>query len=172
MGKPAGQSRIGTEKPLHQLLVAGCYDNQIIPVVFHGLEQRINGFLSKVVFTVAAEGIGLVDEKHAPHGFSNHLFRFQRRLSHIAGHQTTAVCFHQVSFRQNSLFFQDLCHHPRQRGLAGTGASQKHHVQAQLLRPETAGSVQRLHFCIIYNLADNLLGLGQARKTLQLLHCA
>ena len=49
-------------------LVASEDDHQVFPLVFHHLQQNLDGFLTVVTLVVlAVEVVGLVDEQHAAH---------------------------------------------------------------------------------------------------------
>ena len=44
------QAGIGMDKGFHQPVVAGDNDDQVVPVILHGFEQGVDGFLAEIVF--------------------------------------------------------------------------------------------------------------------------
>ncbi|CAN3975946.1 16S rRNA (guanine(966)-N(2))-methyltransferase RsmD, partial [Dysosmobacter welbionis] len=64
--EPGLQSRIGVDELVHQPVVARDDHHQVVPVVLHGLQQRVDGLLAEVVGPAAVEGVCLVDEQHTP----------------------------------------------------------------------------------------------------------
>ena len=117
---------------VHQVGVARHDDHQIVPVILHGLQQGVDGFLPEVVFTAAVEGVGLVHEQHAAHGLLDDLLGLEGGLPHIACHQAAAVHLHQLTLGQDAQAPVDAGHHPRHHGLAGTGIAGEYHVQGHI----------------------------------------
>src|SRR5215210_4516887 len=60
------QPRVRVEELLHAPRVAGDDDDEVVAVVFHHLEERLDGLLPEVVGAAAAERVCLVDEEDAP----------------------------------------------------------------------------------------------------------
>ena len=65
-------------------------------MVLHGFEDRVDRFLTERV-VLLRQGIGLVDEEDASHRFADLLLGLERRLADVAGHETGAVHFDQLS---------------------------------------------------------------------------
>ena len=117
---------------VHQVRVACHDDHQIVTVVLHGLQDGVDGLLTEVVVGASVEGVGLIDEQYAAHGFFQHLGGFQCRLTHVACHKTAAVHLHQLALTQNAQREIDAAHQPCHHGLAGTGVAGEDHVEGQL----------------------------------------
>ena len=49
--KTAFQTGVGMDEPLHGLSVAGHDHHQVLPMILHGLEQGIDGFLPVIAAT-------------------------------------------------------------------------------------------------------------------------
>ena len=66
--EPGLQTGVGVDEPVHEIVIPRRDDHQIVPVVLHGLEDGVDGLPAEVVLRSAVEGVGLVDEQHAPQG--------------------------------------------------------------------------------------------------------
>ena len=97
--EPALKARVGRYELVHKPVIARHDDHQVVPVVFHGFQERIHSFLSKVVaFLVVGQRVRLVYEQHTAQGFVDHIHGLARGLSHVAGYQTASVDFDQLAF--------------------------------------------------------------------------
>ena len=67
----------------HQAIVARDDHDEVVAVILHRLEQRVDGLLTEVVVALAVEGVGLVHEQHAAHGLLDDLLGLQGCLPHI-----------------------------------------------------------------------------------------
>ncbi len=77
------------------------------------------------------QGIGLVDEQHAPQGLLHRLLGLQGRLAHISGDQAAAVHLHQLALGEDADGPVQLADEPGHGGLAGARIAQKDQVQGQ-----------------------------------------
>ena len=112
-------------------------------MVLHALEQHFNGLPAEVVGAVlAGQGVGLVDEQHAPQGFLDDLSGFDGGLSHEARHQPRTVHLHKLALGQHADGMVDFRQQPGDGGFAGAWIAQKYQVQGHrrhwktLLLPE------------------------------------
>ncbi len=62
------KARIILKESRHSILITSENHDQIFALIFHGLQQHLNRFLTVVAFVLwPVEIIGLVDEEHAAH---------------------------------------------------------------------------------------------------------
>ena len=130
--EPGLQPRVGVNEPLHQSVVPGHNDHQVVPVVLHGLQNGVDGLLSEVVLPLSVEGVGFVDEQHAAQGLFDDLAGLDGRLTHVAGHQAAAVHLHQLPLGQDAQGVVDAGHEPGDGSFAGAGISGEYHVQGEV----------------------------------------
>ena len=71
----------------HRLRVAGDDDDEVLPVVLHLLDERVDGLLRGLV---PGEAVGLVDEEHAADRLGADLGRLHRRLPDVPGDELQA----------------------------------------------------------------------------------
>ena len=76
---------------LHQAVVARDDHDEVVAVVLHRLEQRVDGLLTEVVVALAVERVGLVDEQHAAERLFDDLARLDGRLTDVARDEPAAV---------------------------------------------------------------------------------
>ena len=137
-------------------------------MVLHGLQDGINGLLAKIIVSAAVEGIRLVDKQDAAQGFFHDFRGFQRRLAHIACHQTAAVHLNQLSLGQDAQASVDAGHQPRDCGFAGARIAGEDHVQRQILVGQIFGLPQLIDLHQIDEGADFPLDVLQAHIAVQL----
>src|SRR6185436_2168441 len=100
--KTRAKPGIGGNEVFHFLCVARHDDHEIMPVVFHQLEQRFDGFLTKVISaSFGIEGIGFVNKEYAAQGLAHYFLDLERRLSDVAGDQIAPITFDQVAATEN-----------------------------------------------------------------------
>jgi len=80
--------------------------------------------------------IGLVDEQHAAHGALEHLLGLRRGVAHVLADQVVAGHADELPGAQVSQLFEQFTHARRQRGLPGSWAARKAHMQARPRRRE------------------------------------
>ena len=77
-----GEAGVGLDELLHEVGVTGNDDDEGISVVLHGFEDGIHGFLTVVsLFVGVCEGVSLIDEEDAAHGFLDDLLSFDGCLT-------------------------------------------------------------------------------------------
>ena len=129
------QPGVGAEEGLHPVLVARQDHDQIVALIFHHLQQYLDGFLPVIALVFRAiQVVGLVDEEHAPHGLLQHLFGLGRGVSDVLADQIVAGHRHQVAFAHIPQPMQDLRHAQGNRSFAGAGIAREGHVQAGCVR--------------------------------------
>ena len=80
--EPAPKTRIAVDKILHRFCVACDDHDQVIPVILHGFQNRIYGFLTKV-FLPGRQGVCLVNEQHTSQCLLDLFLGLQCSLSYI-----------------------------------------------------------------------------------------
>ena len=169
--EPGLESRVAVNKPRHKAGVSRHDDHKIIPVILHGLEDRVDGLLAKVLISVfRSQGIGFVNKQHAAQGLLDHLLGLDGRLAHIARHQAAAIHLHQVSLAEKAQSAEDLSHNPGHGGLAGAGIAGEHQVERQLRTFEAPLLPQRPHLHQVHQAVHVLLHRVQADEAVQLRH--
>jgi len=127
MRDAAAEAGVGFEELVHPVGIACKDHHQIVAVVFHDLQQDLDGFLAIVTLIVGAvEVIGLVDEQHAPHGLFQHFLGLGRGVADILPHQIVAGHRHQMALADVA---KPPRHLQRDGGLAGAGIAGEGHVQ-------------------------------------------
>ena len=138
MRDPRAQARIGPEKSVHPVLVAGQYHHQVVALVFHHLQQDLDRFLAVVALVLGpVEVVGLVDEEHPAHGPLQDLLGLRRGVSDVLADQVVARDGDQVALPDVAQPVQDLRHAHGDGGLAGARIAGEAHVQRRRLRLKT-----------------------------------
>ena len=153
----------------HQAVVARDDHDEIVAVVLHRLEQRVDGLLTEVVVALAVECVGLVDKQHAAERLFNDLARLDGRLSDVARDQPAAVHLDELALRQNAERAVDARHQPRDHRLARAGVAGKDHVEREVRVRQSrflAPLEHRRHADEVIHLA---LDLGKADIAVKLL---
>ena len=154
---------------LHQSVVSGHDHDQVVAVILHGLQKRVNGLLAEVVFALSGgQRIGFVDEQHAAHGGLDHLGGLLGRLAHVSGHQTGAIHLHKLPLGQQVQAVIDARHQPGDHGLAGARIAGKHHVQAHVRSLQPLFPAQRVYRGQVDQVVDLALDGGQPHIAVQL----
>ena len=154
---------------IHQIVVSGGDDHQVVPVVLHGLEDGVDGLLAEVVPRGAVQGIGLVDEQHAPQGLFHGLSGLQRRLAHVARHQPGPVHLHQLPLGEDAQGVEDPGHQPGDGGFSGAGTAGEDHVEGQLRHRQAVFLPELVDLYQINEVSDLLFYGGKADVAVQLL---
>ena len=130
MGDTRTHAGITLEKPLHLVLVAGQDHYQVVAVVFHDLQQDLDGFLTVIALVLRlVEIIGLVDEQHPAHGLLDDFLGLGRRVSDVLTNQIVTSHRDQMAFAHIAEPLQYFAHAHRHRGLAGARIAGETHVQ-------------------------------------------
>ena len=75
----------------HQAIVARDDHDEVVAVILHRLEERIDGLLTEVVAALAVKCVGLVDKQHAAERLFDDLARLDGRLTDVARDEPAAV---------------------------------------------------------------------------------
>ena len=124
------ESGVGCDEALHRFGVACNYDNQLVPVVLHGLEQCLYGLASEVVFAAGGQGIGLIYEQHAAEGALYDLAGLYGGLAHVSRHQPGAVDFDELALFQRANSGVEPAEETGDSCFASTGVAGENHVHA------------------------------------------
>ena len=162
------QARVGVDELVHQAVVASDDDDEVLAVILHGLQERVDGLQTEVVFGFGVQAVGLVDEQHAAECALDHLRRLGGRLSHVARDQTGAVHLHQMTLGKDAQGAVDAGHHARDGGLAGAGIAGKHHVQRHVHGFQAVLLAQLVHRDHVDQVVDLALDAVQADQRVQL----
>ena len=137
--KPAPKAGIAVDELFHRPRVASDDHDQVIPVILHGFQDRVDGFLTEV-FLSGSQRVCLVDKQNSTQRFLDLLLGLQGSLPYIAGHKSGPVHLHQLSLRQDADLGIELGEDPGHRCLAGTGVSgedqmkgYRHRLQPRIL---------------------------------------
>ena len=128
----AFKAGVGRNKGLHQLRIAGDNHHQVVAVVFHCLQQGIDGFLAVIRFSFACEGIGLVDKKNAAQGLGDDLLGLDGGLPDVSGHQAGPIHLDQPPLAQHAQALVNPRHQPGNHGFARARIAREHHVQGHI----------------------------------------
>ena len=166
----AFQTGVGSDELFHRPGVARHDHHQVVPVVFHGLQQRLDRLAAKVVLAAGREGIRLVDKQHAAERPLDHFLRLQRRLADVARHQTGAVHFHQLALAQHADRCVQTADQTCNRRLTGTGIADEYHVEAHRRHRQVVLLPQLAHFDEVNEVLDVFFDRFQSDQALQLFH--
>ena len=163
------QAGIGVDELVHQPVVARHDDHQVLTVILHGLQQRVDGLLAEVVFGLAVQGVGLVDKQYAAQRLFDHGAGLGGGLAHIARNQPGAVHFHQMALFEHAQALVDAGHQPGDHRLAGAWIAGEHHVQRHVHRLETVFTAQFVDGDGVDEVVDLALDALQADQLVELL---
>ncbi len=147
--------------------VAGDDHHEVVAVVLHRLDQRVDGLLAVLV---PGQRVGLVDEQHALDRAGDHLGGLHGGLAEVAGDQLGAVHLDQVPLGQHAERRVDAADQSRDGGLAGARVAGEHQVPgdrrgaqallgAQPLHPQHGGLP--VHLCLDRAQPDQAVELGE-----------
>ena len=162
------QARIRVEEVLHPTRVARDDDDQLVAMVFHHLEERLDGLLPEVVRAAAAQSVRLVNEEHAAERPRRCLFDLDGGLADVAGDQPGAVGLDQVAAAQHAERAVDLRDEARHRGLPRAGVAVKDQVARGRERLQALLLPKLLHLEEVDELAHVRLHALQADERVQL----
>lgn len=145
LGEPALEAGVVLQEVVHLVLIACHDDADILPVVLHERQQRVQDG------TATAGGVGgqlisLVDEQNAVHRVLHGLVEVPMMLliEHL-GHQFRSGELHQVPPLQHPQVAQDLPHVPCHGGLASAGIAGEQVVSRLLLVSRQHPPAEPLH---------------------------
>ncbi len=136
--KPGLQARIGIHKALRFFRVSGYDHHQFFAVVFHQLDQRIDGFPAKILFAALGQRVGFIDKEHAAEGTAHYLGHFGGSLADVLPHESCPIYFHEVAAAQQADFLEHLGNDPCHGRFSGAGVAGKNHVQGRWRHVESA----------------------------------
>ena len=169
--EPGLQPRVGVDEPGHQGGVPRHDDHEIVPVVLHGLEDGVDGLLAEVlVRPLGGQGVGLVNEQHAPQGLFDDLLGLDGGLAHVPRHQPAAVHLHQVALGEQPQGGVDLPHDPGHGGLAGAGVAGEHQVEGHVRALHAPLTPQSPDLHQVHQALHVLLHHLQAHQLVELRH--
>jgi len=164
---PGGHARVGPEEDVHPAGVPGQDHHQVFPVRLHELEQDLDGLLAVVPLVLRpVQVVGLVDEQHPAHGPLEHFLGLGRGVPDVLADQVVAGHADQLPGAQVSQLAQQFTHARGQRGLPGSGASRKAHMQARPRRREAVALPQPVDQQQRGDLADPVLDRRQPDELL------
>ena len=125
--------------------VAGGDDDEVVPVVLHELDQRVDGLAAEVVVAAAGEGVRLVDEQRAAQAGLEHRLGRGGGLADVTrprGAERSVST--RWPDRHQPEGAQDLAEQPGDGGLAGARIAGEHEVVAGLERRQATFLAQGL----------------------------
>ena len=163
------QSGIAVNKTFHRLRVSGNDHDQVISVILHRFQDRIDRFLSEII-RLGNQRISLIDKEHAAQSFLDLLLSLDRSLSHISGNQPGTVNLNQLPLGQNSDLLVELCKDPCDRRFSCTGVPGKYKMQRDRygFQPRILSALLDLRK--ICQFPDIMLDLIQPDQVVQRLH--
>ena len=141
----AFEARVRVDQFDHFGGVAGSDHRQVVTVVFHELDDRVDGFEAEVVFATPGKGIGLVDEERSSERRLQDLLRRRRGLPDEAGNEAGAVGLDEVAFADHAEGAEDLGEQSGDGGLAGARISGEDQMLTGLNNGEVGSSSQFLN---------------------------
>ena len=168
--KSGFQAGIAVDEFLHGRGVAGDDDDQVIPVVFHGFQDRVDRFLAEGILLIGGQGIGFIDEEDTAHGRFDLLLGLESCLSDKAGYQSGTVGFHQLSFGQDSDLLIKPADNSGNGRLAGPGIAGKDQMQGYRDRLQALVLTHLLDLDKIHQFLDIRFDRFKADQLVQLLH--
>ena len=123
------QARIRLHEFLHVLGIPRRNYYKLTTLILHPLQQRLNGFPTKIIATAIAQTICLIDKQYTTHRFIDQLRCLDGCLTHISAYKSLPVAFNQMTSLQNTQGFIYLSQNPRYSGFTRTWVSAKHTVQ-------------------------------------------
>jgi len=137
VGDAGGHARVGPEEGVHPAGVPGQDHHEVVPVRLHELEQDLDGLLPVVPLVLRpVQVVGLVDEQHPAHRPLEHVLGLGRGVPDVLADQVVTGHADELPGAQVAQFAQQFTEARRQRGLPGSWAARKAHMQARPRRRE------------------------------------
>jgi hypothetical protein len=96
------EARIGGQKLIHFIGVAGNDYDEPTALVFHPLEENLNGLKPEVILCAGGQRIGFVNEQHSPDGLINEGISLHRCLPNILCDKRLTIALDQMpAFKQS-----------------------------------------------------------------------
>ena len=166
------QAGVGVDQLGHLVRVAGGDDRQVVAVVLHELDDRVDRLPPEVLLAAPGERIGLVDEQRPAERGLHRLPRPHGRLADVAGDEVGAVGLHEVALGHDAEGPQDLAQQTSDGRLAGARIAGEHEVVtglegrqppllAELLDPQQARQAPDVGLHLVQ--PDERVQLGEQR---------
>ncbi len=137
VGDTRTKAGVRLEERFHSGGVARENHGEIVALVFHHLQQDLDGLLAVILLVLRTiEIVGLVDEQHAAHGALQHVLRLRRGVADVLADEVIARHRDEVAFANITEAMEDARHSHRHRRLAGAGVAGKSHVKRRRCRGE------------------------------------
>ena len=117
---------------VHQFVVARDDDDEVLAVVLHRLQDRVDRLLAEVVFGFVGERVRFVDEEESALRAFDDLRRLDRGLADVAGDETRTVDFDEVALREDAEGVVDARHDAGDGRLTGTGVAAEDHMEREV----------------------------------------
>ena len=156
------QTGVGSQEGSHFFGITCQNDDEIIPIVFHSLDQCINGLQTKAVILAAIERIGFVNKQHAANGTLDDLHGQRSRMTNVFANQVAPADLHQLSARKHADRLQILGNQSCDRRFAGTGISGKNHMHGDIADRKSLRFAHFLHLIVLFQRKDVILDLFEA----------
>ena len=168
--KTGFQAGVAVDEFLHGSSVTGDDDHQVIPVVFHGLQDRIDRLLAEGILFIGGQGIGFIDEEDAAHGRFDLFLGLESCLSDKTGDQSGPVSLHQLPLGQNADLFIEPADNSGNGRLAGSRIAGKDQMQGYRDRLQALVFAHLLDLDKIHQFFDIRFDRCKANQLVQLLH--
>ena len=110
---------LASMKSCHLGRVAGGDQGEVVAVVLHELDDRVDRLPPEVLLAAAGEGVRLVDEQRAAERRLEHGAGLRGRLADVAGDEVRAVGLDEVALGHEAERAQDLAEQAGDGRLAG-----------------------------------------------------
>ena len=145
-------------------------------MVFHPLDQRVDGLEAEAVLLAPVEAVGLVDEEDAAQRALDDAVGQGGGVAGVAAHEVSPTHLHQLPALEGADGLEVLCHEPGDGGLAGAGVASEDHVHREAGGLEARRRTALLHLNVIGEAEDVFLHRCKTHEVVQLFpdffHCA
>ena len=156
---------------MHFVGIARDNHHQIVAVILHQLNQRVDGLVAEVVLhPLARQRVGLVDKQNTAQRAVDHIRHLARRLADIARNQPAAVGFNQLPLAQKAELLIDFGDQPRHGRLARAGVAGEDHVEAHVHHLEVVLLAHGAHLDEVDERAHLVLDGFKADEAVELRH--
>ena len=89
--EPRLQSGIAVDEGFHVRRVAGGDHDQAIAMVFHALDQGVDGLAAEVILAAGDKGVGFIHEEHSIQGLAHQIVGFLGGVADVLADQAEAI---------------------------------------------------------------------------------